>query len=379
MIRTRWTTALAVAVGLLAAAAAPAAEAPLFKSSTTGTPTLKSIEVIRFAPQGVLLIGDGRGSQVIAVETGDTTARAAVKEAIGKFDEKIAERLGTMAKNVNITDLAVNPASGLAYIAVLKQDTRTPMILTVDGAGKINEFSLEKVKYARSALPEGEKAPVTKITDIAWAGDRILVAGQANEEFACKIFTIPAPLDHDAKANIYSCETFHVAHKTWETKAPMSSLLPYEQDGKKYLVGSFACTPVVKYPLDDLKPGAKVKGISVVELGSGNRPLRMFSYEKGGKHYVLMNTFRFHHDRKAFGPSPYWTTRIERDLLAENANINEKAQWRINNKYEPVTDRIKLVEDFHGVMLMDKLDKDRALTLKKDDKTGVTLAPIALP
>ena len=41
----------------------------VIQKTQQGNPQLKSINVISFAPEGVLLIGDGRGSQIIAVET----------------------------------------------------------------------------------------------------------------------------------------------------------------------------------------------------------------------------------------------------------------------------------------------------------------------
>jgi hypothetical protein len=367
------------AFGLLAATVHAAAEAPLVHKAVTGSPKIQAIDVIRFGPRGLLLIGDGRGSQVIAVQTGDTAPKGTLKDDIARIDAQLAGRLGAPAKGIEILDLAVNPASGTAYLAVRKQDDKSHLILTVDGAGKIAAFPLQDVTYARLVLPAGERAPVTKLTDLAWAGDRVLVAGSANEEFACKIFSIPVPLEHEAKGAIYSTETYHVSHRQWETRAPMSTLLPYEEDGKKYLVGSFACTPVVKYRLDDLKPGAKVKGISVVELGSGNRPLRMFTYEKGGRSYVLMNTHRFHHKQKPFGPSPYWTVRFERDLLRENEKVNQQAIQRLDARYQPITDRIQMIEAYHGVVQMDRLDAERALVLREDGKGGFTLAALALP
>src|SRR5437899_2307958 len=93
---------LGIAIALLtASAAAPAADS-VFKSSTTGAPPLKSIEVIRFGPAGLLLIGDGKGAQIIAVETGDTSGKASLKDTIDKFDEKLAGRLGTTTKNLKI-------------------------------------------------------------------------------------------------------------------------------------------------------------------------------------------------------------------------------------------------------------------------------------
>lgn len=373
-----WLGVVGVTLGLLAGTLPARGESTFLKKSVTGAPTLKSIEKIRFGPQGLLLIGDGRGAQVLAIETGDTTAKETLKATIEKFDEKVAGRLGTMAKNIKIVDLAVNPASGIAYLAVLK-DNKQSVILTVDSAGTIGEFVLDKVNYARAALPAGEKAPVTRITDLAWAGDRILVAGVANEEFGSKIFSIPLPLEHDVVGTIYSTETYHVSHGRWETKAPISTLMPFEEDGKKYLIGSFACTPLVKYPLDDLKPGAHVKGISVVELGSGNLPLHMFSYEKDGKHYVLINTHRFHHKQRPFGPSPHWTVRVDRDLFLEKEKVNEKAIRRLDTKNPQATEQMKMIEAFHGVVHMDKLDKGRVLVLKENEQNGINLAALALP
>ncbi|MCS6852177.1 MAG: hypothetical protein NZ700_13525 [Gemmataceae bacterium] len=378
MKRRALLTVIGLLVGAMAGSPKALAAGVIFKSSVTGNPDVKSIEVIRFGPQGVLLVGDGRGSQVIAIDTGDATPRGTLQSAIERIDDKLAGRLGTTAKNIKINDMVVNPASGVVYFSVLKQDERKPVILTVDGSGKIGEFALDNVKYARLPLPAGDKGPVTRITDLSWADDRVLVAGSASEEFASKLVSIPVPLVHEAKGSIYSAETYHVSHGRWETRAPMSSLMPFRDAGRFYVVGAFSCTPVVKYPLDELQSGAKAKGLSVIELGSGNRPLRMFSYEKDGKPYVLMNTFRFHHAKSPVGPSPYWTVRIEQSLLTENEAVNEKAVRRLDKK-SPAAERIQVVEAYHGVMNLDKLDANRALVIRDDGEKGLTLTPLPLP
>jgi hypothetical protein len=367
---------LGLALPLLILSAPAYGKTPL-KSTVSGKPELKAIDVISFGPDGVLFIGDGRGAQVVAVDTGDTTQKASMRTAIEKIDEKLAGRIGTTPKGIEILHLAVNPASGVAYIALRKQDDKTSLILTVDGTGKIEEFGLDNVKYARVALPAGEKAPLDKITDIAWAEDRLLVAGRANEQFGSKIYSIAAPLENEAKATISSTETYHVAHGRWETKAPMETILPYQEDGKRYLVGAFTCTPLVKYPLDEIKPDAKVKGISMVELGQGNVPQDMLVYEKNGHSYVLVNTVR--RFGKPFGNSPYWTARVDLDLLRDSPKINKEAIRRLDAKGKPQTDRIKMVDEFSGVVHMDRLDNDNALVLRTDSTGSFTLAPLALP
>lgn len=369
------------AVAALAAVTAAADEKSAFKSTQTGTPAIKGIDAIAFGPGGALLIGDGKGAQVVAIDTKDTKSRPWKAKAMAKINETIAGKLGTLAKNIEITSLAVNPASGTAYILVRKQDERKNVIVTVDGEGNIGELSLENVAYVAVPLPNEGKSAVNRITDLAWAKDRILVGAASNEEFASKIFTIPAPLDAKAQANGFSAETYHVAHRKWETKAPMSSILPLERKGKQFVVGAFVCTPVVRYSLDDLKAGEKVKGQSIVELGNGNQPRNMFTYTKGDKSYLLVNIFRMErfHKSNPVGPSQHWAARIDLDMFDEQENINEKAPWRIDRKMKPLTEKAKLIDSFNGVAHMDKLNDAQALVIKQDAKTGLTLMALELP
>ena len=366
----------ALALSAVITASPAFADPEVVATTVKGDPGLKSIEVLTFAPGGVLLIGDGRGSQVIAVTTGDTkpSGKRFPSAKIASIDGKLAGRIGVAAKDVDILDMAVNPASGRVYFALRRQDDKSNVILTLDAAGVISDFPLADVEHARIPLPK----PLTRITDVAWAGGRVLAAARASDEFASKIFVCPGPIRHDAKGAVFSAETYHVSHRRWETKAPMSVLMPFEEDGRLYVVGAFSCTPVVKYPVDDLKPGAKVKGISMIELGSGNRPLDMFSYKKDGKPTVLVNTFRFHHEKRPFGPSPYWAAAFDRDLLAGNEKVNEKAVRRLGKGYKPATDRIRMAESFHGVVQMDRLSDETALVLRKNGE-GLDLESIALP
>lgn len=366
-----------IAAVVVLALSLPAAAGEVVKSTVKGDPGLRSIEVLSFAPEGVLLVGDGKGSQIVALMTGDTQPAAPLAAKVAGIDAKLAGRLGGTAKEIEILDLAVNPASGRLYFAVRRQSDKSSVILTLDGSGRVEELSLKGIEHAKIPLPQGEQAPVTKITDVAWAGGKVIAAGRANEEFASKIFVVPGPIAHNAAGQLYSAETYHVSHGKWETKAPMSVLMPFEEDGKAYVVGAFSCTPVVKYPVDALQPGAKVKGVSMIELGSGNQPLDMFTYRKDGKSQVLMNTFRFHHERKPFGPSPYWAARFDRDLLAGAEKVNEKAVRRLSGD-KPATNRISLVESLHGVVHMDLLAEKSAVVLRKTGE-GFDLEPIALP
>jgi hypothetical protein len=357
--------------------ASPASTAEL----ATGNPKVQSIESISFGADGILLIGDGRGAQVIAVHTGDLAPVAWGKLEGTDFKEQVGGRLGTNAKGVEILKLAVNPASHRAYLAVRKLAGKQDLILTVDGQGKIQEYLLDNVKYNRYKLPADEKAPTVKITDITFADGRILMAVQAAQQFAAKIYSIDTRQD-DAAPYWIATETFHVAHGKWETNAPIRTVIPYMENGKKYLVGAFTCTPIVKYSLDDLQAGTRVKGQSVIELGNGNTPQDMFVYEKNGKSYILMNNFRMGMMQKSnpVGPSPYWTAKVDHSILGETEKINENALRRVGNKAsESKTDRALVVPEYHGVVMMDRLDADRALVIRTDDKGSFRLEVLPLP
>lgn len=367
----------ALAVALLASVGALAADDAkktdkVFAKTENGTPKIQSIDAIAFGPNGALLVGDSKGGQVVAIDTKDVKSTPWKAKPIDNFVEKLADKLGSTAKKIELKALAVNPASGTAYV-VVRNDGK-PTIVTIDGAGKIGEVSLEKVDHVAIPLPKS----TTQVTDIAYTKDRILVGGASNEKFKAKVYSIPTPLDPANKAIGFSTETYHVAHGKWETHAPMWTIIPYEAKGKKYVVGAFQCTPLVRYSLDDVKEDAKVKGESVIELGNGNKPVAMFTYTKGDKSYLLVNNVRGF--GKQFGNSKYWVARVDMSVFDETEKLNEKAQWRVEKgTTKPITDKVKMIDDYGGTNFMDRLDDKHALLIKEDGKGGLTLEAKELP
>ncbi|MEM1296050.1 MAG: hypothetical protein AAGH89_11845, partial [Verrucomicrobiota bacterium] len=258
---------------LFIASLSPIFAESVLEKTITGQPDIGRIDVISFAPESVLLIGDGQKAQILAVKLEEPSAGTdADFSAIQGLTTEIAGRLGVETEDVEILDLAVNPVSGIPYVAVRKQDDKTYVILRIKRDQEIEFVSLEDVTHAVVPILNEGGAPISKITDVVWAGNRLIAAGRASDAFASKIFAVDGPIQHNKAGSVYSAETYHVAHRRWETKAPMSVMIPYQENGKNYIVGAFSCTPVVKYPIDDLEPGAKIKGISMIELGSGNRP-----------------------------------------------------------------------------------------------------------
>src|SRR5436190_4092459 len=114
MLKTR-TTFLALAAVLVLAGSVSAADAGL----TKGTPDLKSAGPLAFGPDGILFVGDPQGAALFALDTGDRGGSpAAGPLKVEKVDEQVASLLGTTAEKILVNDLAVNPASGNAYLSV---------------------------------------------------------------------------------------------------------------------------------------------------------------------------------------------------------------------------------------------------------------------
>ena len=339
------------------------------KNAQQGTPKLEKAGKLSFGPNGLLLVVDG--DSVVAIDTGDRGPLKKLKSPVKDVANALAAASG--ARSVKVVDLAVNPLSGTVYFFVSRQPGNQPAILTIDGEGHFGTLNGSKLAYSRVTLPSEAGSRVSRITGVGFAGERILAAGQSSGAFASKIYSIPVPVNHGASADIFSAETYHVSHGKWETRAPIQAFIPFREEGKEYIVGSFSCTPIAKFQIDDLKSGAKVKGESVVELGSGNRPLDMFTYEKNGKRWVVTNTQRF--KKNLFGPSKYWGVRLDMSYLTRG-KVNEKAARR-DAKNNSGPDGMEVVEALFGVVHVDKLNNNEMIVLRENgDKLNLELAPL---
>lgn len=377
-------TSAAIATGLTALfsgssspalRATPATNATaLLASPKTGDFKLKSVGAMAFGPGGLLLIAEPRQGSIVAVQTGDTGPLQKLSHKVENIPALIAGGLGTTAENVVIANLAVNPASGRIYLSVSRKPDGAAAIVTIDAEGKLSALSSTSLPWTRVALPGSTATKVTNITDLAVAGNRVIVAGSCNEEFASKIFSLALPLADEATADVFSAETYHVSHRKWETKAPISAFIPYDEGGKHFIVGAFACTPVAKFALDDLQSGSQVKGVSMVELGAGNRPLDMFEYAKGGKRWLVVHTQRFH--KPLFGSSAYWGARVDMDLL-KGDKTNENAVRR-DTKQPKDPAGIEIVDALFGAVQVGKLANDEAVVLR-DSNGALGLEVVQLP
>src|SRR3954465_15192954 len=204
MMLPKIRSALTVLAGMALLASTAWAADPS-ASLKKGTPDLKSAGPLTFGPDGILFVGDTQGAALFAIDTGDRTP-AAEKGAINVEDlgSKVAALLGTDPKQVMINDLAVNPASGRAYLAVSRGrgPDAAPVLLRTGSDGKLEEVSLEGVRFAKTEIPnapapnvmqKGQPARNESIPDLAYVDGRVFIAGLSNEEFSSRLMAIPFP------------------------------------------------------------------------------------------------------------------------------------------------------------------------------------------
>jgi hypothetical protein len=347
------------------------------KNPIKGDLALKSIGQLAFGADGLLLIAEPGSAALTAVDTGDVGPVAKLKETVPHIAGLVAAALNTAPDQIQIVDMAPNPASGKVYLSVRNLVAKDVAIISVDAAGQAKVLNFAERPHLRVELPKAEAGPIKNISDLAVTDDRVLVTGQSNEEFSSKIFSIPLPLSAQSQGTIFSAETYHVSHGKWETKAPIQSFIPYDDKGTPCVIGAFACTPIAKFPIANLSSGANVRGTSVVELGSGNRPIDLFSYTKNGQSWVVTNTMRFH--QPLFGPSKYWGVRVSTEYLTRSApeQINEKAARR-DVKQQVGPEGIEVLESLSGAVHIGKLDESTMMVLRENgDK--LQLESVALP
>jgi len=266
----------------------------LREGMTSGDPGIKSISAMAFGPDGILFLGDSKSATVFAIDTKDNTkVDKATALEVKKFDQKIAAALGTEAVNITVTEVAVNPVSKKVYCSVQMADG-SPALLRVEG-DKLTAVDLKNVDFSSIALvnapgPDAKDQrgrPLPAISDLGFYDGKLMVSGLSTKEFSSTFRMIPYPFS--SKQDWVSLEMYHAAHKQYETFSPIRTFTVGEVNGKKSLIASYTCTPLVVFPLEDLKPGTHVKGRTVAEMGSGNSPLDMITMTKGTESYLLMS------------------------------------------------------------------------------------------
>ncbi|MEO5922365.1 MAG: hypothetical protein ABIR70_00915 [Bryobacteraceae bacterium] len=273
--------------------------ATLLSQSLGFAAALQSAEALAFGPNGVLFVGDSMAGAVVALETGDRTPRVASPSVLlDGIDQKIAALLGTKPSEIRFNDIKVNPSSKNIYIAVARGrgPDAIPVLLRIDGAGTITEVDTARMAATRVNLPGLPDSPVARrrtgsralaITELQYSDGRLIVAGLSNEDFSSTLRVVPFPFtkaDRGASISIY-----HTSHFTYETNAPVRTMVPYTHNGEQFLLAAYTCTPLVRLRLSDLKDGTQITGETLAELGRHSSPTDMIQYTRNGQDYLLVS------------------------------------------------------------------------------------------
>jgi len=308
-----------------------------------------------------LFIGDSKSATVFAVNTKDTKQQKnSTAIEIKNIDQKIAGALGTDVANITITDMAVNPMSKKLYIAVQNSDG-TPVLLKLEG-DKIEAVPLKNLNATSVVLnnspaedakdQRGRSLRISTISDLGYADGNLLVSGLSNHEFSSSFKSIPYPFT--SKQDEATLEIYHAAHGRYETSAPIRTFTTAVINNKKYLVASYTCTPLVLFPMDELKPGKHVKGRTVAEMGSGNTPIDMITLQKGNEPFLMMANTK------------HPVAKVDyKNIASFEGTLTEpvKGTAGVNFTATPIT----------NVMQMDKLDDNQVLMLQKKSNGDVDL------
>ena len=382
-IRTPLTLGVAV-VGLVIASTCGHGHLSAAANAGVG-PELESTGPITFSPDGTLFVADNRAAAIYALDLAAHGSGASPgTKSVPAVDQQIAALLGTDAREIQIADLAVNPVSRNAFVSVSRGRGAgaRPVLVRIDGAGQLEVIALGDVAYTMVELPnppdaapsaDGDRpAPrrdgswlangrvrMQTVTDMAYVDGQLFIAGLSNDEFSSKLRAVAYPfVEAGAGASV---EIWHAAHGQFETESPVYTFVPYDVDGEQSLIAGYLCTPLVKFPIADLKPGAKVMGKTIAELGNRNRPLDMIVYEKGGRDYLLMsNTSR--------GVMKIPTEGFGASSVTDSVGGGGTA----GAAYETVS-------QMTGVEQLDLLDDMHAIVIARDDAGVANLEAVALP
>lgn len=256
---------------------------------------LKSPANLAFGPDHVLFIGDAKTAMVYALDVSGHDGDKSKAKVNSADLPKMAAQAIKAKGDAQIDDIAVNPENGIVYVALTVGDRHA--LIYMSGA-KLTHIPLDNVKMAKTTLPNVPEDKVTgegrrkgnkrleSITYLAYHENKVYVSGLTNRSAPSGLREISFPFIGEATdANI---EFYHGAHGRQEDYPAARAFVPFMIDGKPNLLAGFTCTPLVRFPVKDLRSEMKITGTTVAELGNRNKPLDMIVYEQGGKHFLLI-------------------------------------------------------------------------------------------
>jgi hypothetical protein len=297
------------------------------------------------------------------------------------IDDRIAARLGTTTRDLIFADMAVHPITHHVYFAVVRgrqSNGGTPFIVRVSNGGAIDVVDLSDVNFAKAELPHAAPADDASdaegrnwtISDMAVIGKEIFVAGFSNEEFSSTLRRVALPFD--GKVASVGLRMFHTHHGKFETASPASAITPYRVNGHDFLIAAYGCTPLVLFPVEELRDGARVTGRTIAELGAGQHVIDLLAFDTDGRRYLVANNSRRSMqmlDAADLSAAPA-LSEADRPAMTKGKPLGSWYHWGL-----PFG-----VVAIDGTLHLADFDADNAIAAQRDIQTGeLNLRPLPKP
>ncbi|MEO0384176.1 MAG: hypothetical protein AAF234_11560 [Pseudomonadota bacterium] len=250
----------------------------------------QSFGILEFGPDNTLFVADSAAGVIHAyvLPSGGTAPEEDTAFNLLDVDQFVADALGASGRLV-YSDLAVHPVTREAYMSVTATidgvDAGAVVAVSHDGAARVldlgalpsTQFMLDDTADAGVTFWRDIPASTLSVTDLDYSNGELFVSGVSTGEFASTLRRVPYPFA-DAPTST-SIEIYHAAHNQNETRAPIRAMAIVDIDGTATAVAAYTCTPLVTIPVYALADGAHVTGKTIAELGYGNTPLDVVSFQ----------------------------------------------------------------------------------------------------
>jgi hypothetical protein len=337
---------------IIAATVGVAALAALGPAPATADAVL--LVALKFDAQGMLVAADAKNDRILGLAVEEKAAPAKPVK-IDNLGEQLAKALDAGSDPVTVHDVAVHPASHAVYLSASKKGGGGTLLFRVHGE-KLEKVDLGSLKTTSVALPAGSRPFDLVVT----SQDVVVSSMNRDKTFGSALHRVALPLKEGGVATAET-EIYHTSHKRWETKAPLVAMAAFSSGGQDYIMGSTACTPVVRIGVSDVADKKKVQTSTIVELGSRNAPVSMLVYARDGRQSLLVTNTK---------EGAY---KVAEPILAETAKLNEKAV----NRGAGV--EVETVEAWKGAKKSAVLDSASAVVVRDGGDGTLSLQTLPLP
>ncbi len=332
-------------------------------------PAMLSATKLTFGDAGTLFVADWKGARIYALQVSAPSAPAGKTFNLQDVQGPIAQVLGVAPSALRFEDLAVQPGSEVAYVALTVRGASgkgksAPAVVAIDAAGKVARVDLGKASAA-AAIGDAPAADVKfwrdlpaqtlTVTDMRFYQNKLYVAGLSNRSFASTLRVYDYPFTGKSQAT--TVEMYHPVHNQVETRAPIRSMAVMTLGGEPTLVAAYTCTPLVTIPLKDLKDGAHIVAKTVGELGWGSAPNGLVTFRQDDAEYALLiNSSR----------SADLLSATELSTGAAAPGLNQPIDWPT----KPLLGVKSVMTPMSAAMRVDNLNAQLLLALRRSDADG---------